>query len=368
MAKRPGTPAPTEIVKVDTENLLLDLENPRLAAQENLKTQDALAKYLWEEMAVDEIALSVARNGFFEEEPLFVIPGKGDNWIVVEGNRRLAAVKILLDDNLREMVGAAMLPAITAERRRELQQLPVSKYKTREELWQYFGFRHINGPKPWDPYSKAMYIAQVHEKYGVSLDEIAETIGDRNATVRRLYRGYELLKQAEHNELWSVEDRSRPRLAFSHLYTAAAQPEFQKFLGIDEEKSLKKNPVSRANYEHLQELLIWLYGSKSADIQPIVTTQNPDLNDLRKVIASREGLSALRSGYTLRQAIDASTADETRFSDSMFRARQELQRAKAVVTTGYKGEPDLLKTAEDSAALATSIHDEMLKKRSGKGR
>lgn len=369
MAKRPAVPVPepVEIVRIETDKLLLDAENPRIAAEDGLKSQESLAKFLWEEMAVDEIALSVARNGFFAEEPLFVIP-KGNNWVVVEGNRRLTAVKLLLDEKLREAVGASGLPEITAARRTELQQLPVSKYETREELWQYFGFRHINGPKPWDPHSKAMYIAQVHEQYGIPLDEIAERIGDRNATVRRLYRGYELLKQAERNELWSTEDRARTRFGFSHLYTAAAQPEFQKFLGIDDDKSFKKNPVSKANYPRLQELLLWLYGSKSAEIQPLVTTQNPDLNDLRRVIASREGLSALRAGYTLRQAIDASTADETRFSDSLFRARQELQRAKAVVTTGYKGEPDLLKTAEDAVALANSIYDEMSNKRAKKGR
>ncbi len=363
MAKSP--PKPTVIERIAVDQLLLDVDNPRLAAEEGLKTQKALAKYLWEEMAVDEIALSVARNGFFAEEPLFVIPKDG-KWIVVEGNRRLTAVKILLDEDLRNHVGAAGLPKLTSERRASLATLPVSKYRDREELWQFFGFRHINGPKPWDPYSKAMYIAHVHEEYGVSLDEIADSIGDRNATVRRLYRGFELLKQAERLELWSAEDRSRPRLAFSHLYTAAAQPEFQKFLGIDEEKSLKKNPVAKANFPRLQELLVWLYGSKSAEIEPVVTTQNPDLNDLRRVIASKDGLSSLRAGYTLRQSIEAATGDQQRLQDSMFRARQELQRAKSVVTTGYKGDADLLQTAEDTVLLATSIRDEMKKKRGGK--
>jgi hypothetical protein len=360
MAKKTAQAAEGERDNIDVEYLLLDVDNPRLAAEENLKSQDDLVKFLWEEMAVDEIALSIAKNGFFDEEPLFVIPhaSRKDYWIVVEGNRRLAAVKLLTDEALRKRVGATSLPSISLLRRTDLTDLPVSKYRTREELWQFFGFRHINGPKPWDPYSKAKYISQVHEEYGIALDEIAASIGDRHATVRRLYRGIKLLEQAENQSLWAAEDRTKPRLAFSHLYTAAAQGEFQKFLGISDD-TLKKNPVPAAHKKDLQDLLLWLYGSKSREIDPLVVTQSPDLNNLREVVASKEGLQSLRSGLSLKSSLDAAIGDERRFADSIFRARQELHQAKSSVTNGYKGQPELLKAAEETSALAETILDEM---------
>ena len=77
-------------------DLLLDPENPRLASGEGANLQEEIIGILWREMAVDEVAFSIAANGFFPEEPLFVVPGdpkkagQRGKYIVVEGNRRLA--------------------------------------------------------------------------------------------------------------------------------------------------------------------------------------------------------------------------------------------------------------------------------------
>lgn len=156
------------IERIPITHLRLDKENPRLAAIHGETTQKGLIKKLWDEMAVDELALSIAANGYFEEEPLIVIPEKAgnknpkqDTFTVVEGNRRLAAVLILRDANLRLTLGATDLPTITPEAARRLDELPVSIYDTREELWEYFGFRHINGPQAWDAFSKAQFVAKV---------------------------------------------------------------------------------------------------------------------------------------------------------------------------------------------------------------
>lgn len=48
-----------------TENLLLDAENARLASLSGDGSQENLLRILWSEMAVDEVALSIAENGWF---------------------------------------------------------------------------------------------------------------------------------------------------------------------------------------------------------------------------------------------------------------------------------------------------------------
>jgi hypothetical protein len=67
-------PQKMEIRLLPVQDLLLDPENPRLEAVTSTTNQTELIKAMWREMAVDEVALSIAENGFFEEEPLFVIP------------------------------------------------------------------------------------------------------------------------------------------------------------------------------------------------------------------------------------------------------------------------------------------------------
>jgi hypothetical protein len=356
--------AAAEVWDAPVDQLLLDVENPRLASGAGGETQEDLLRVLWTEMAVDEVAFSVAANGFFREEPLLVIPadnvkGSKDKYIVVEGNRRLAAVLFLRDAKLREKLKVTGLPAIDSKRRADLSTIPVFRYPNRESLWTFCGFRHINGAKPWDAFSKAQYVATVHEQYDESLDEIARKIGDRHTTVKRLYRGYKVLQQAEGKAGFSREDMFRNRFYFSHLYTAVDQTEFQKFLGIDAEKSLKANPVPQSKLPELKELMIFLYGQRSTGKEPLVRTQNPDLNILREVIGKAAALSAIRTGLSLERAYEIGIGDKRRFRDSLTRAKEELQQAKGTVTKGYSGEEDLYETIKDIELYAGKIKDEM---------
>jgi hypothetical protein len=358
------------IRRIPVERLLLDYENPRLASGSGADTQKDLLKVLWNEMAVDEVALSIAANSFFPEEHLLAIPHNPNEsvdarrkYVVVEGNRRLGAVLLLRDEALRREIGATDLPSINASEKAALATLPVSIYESRKELWQYFGFRHINGPKPWDAFSKAKYVASVHEKYDVDLKEIARSIGDRHATVVRLYRGHKLLEQAERSAGFRREDAVRNRFYFSHLYTAADQSEYQKFLGITAEGSLRPNPVPKSKLGNLRELMQWFYGSKSAKIEPVVRSQYPDLNLLREVISNPQSLVALRAGYSLERAHEISIGDARRFREALTRAKEDLQQAKATVTTGYAAEEDLFGVMESIILVSETIKSEMEAKR-----
>jgi len=350
---------------------MLDPENPRLAHVEIAKEPEGLAKAMWREMAVSEVALSIAENGFFPEEPLLAIPAPASpknnpHFIVVEGNRRLTAVLLLTDDTLRAKVKATDLPKLSPAKRRDLERLPVSVYPNKEALWEYFGFRHVNGPKEWDALAKATYVAQVRRKLGIDLDTIARKIGDQHSTVTRFYRGYVLLEQAEKEGLFNRENRVRNRLHFSHLYTAVSYPDIQKFLGITEKGSLVENPVKKSHFSQLSELMVWLFGDKDRDKDPIVVKQNPHLSMLREVISDRTALNALRSGISLERSHAISLGDSRRFEEALVNAKDALQEVRGTVTTGYKGDSEFLKSMEGVQMLTTAILNEMRQIAAGK--
>jgi len=341
-----------EIQEIALDKLRFDDQNPRLRSVNSDSSQLDLLRTLYSEMSVDEVALSIAENGFFPEEPLLVIEAKtksgkaAGTYIVVEGNRRLAAVQLLVDDALRKKIEATDLPKINAVRKDRLQSLPCIVYDDRQVLWQFLGFRHINGVKPWDAYSKANYVADVHEKYDIPLPKIAQSIGDRHSTVTRLYRGLVVLRQAE-QQGFNRDDRARNRFYFSHLYTALDQPEFQRFLKIDGEKSLRRSPVPASRSRELKELMTWLYGSKSQGREPVVRSQNPDLNKLRETISQPAALSALRKGTSLDRSHEISIGDERRFVDSVYGALEDLKQAIGLLATGFKKNNEGLSTAID---------------------
>ncbi|MCH7697474.1 MAG: hypothetical protein IH865_00845 [Chloroflexi bacterium] len=360
----PGNNGTVEARLEPQAELQFDERNPRLLEQLRKNgtgiSQEDIIRILWREFAVDEVAMSIAANGYFQHEPLFVTRDD-DHLVVVEGNRRLAAVRLLLNSNLRRQLGATDLPRITERVRRGLQEIPVIECQ-RNAVWEYIGFKHVNGPQAWQPVAKAGYIAWVRNTLKVPLDRIAKQIGDQHSTVRRLYRGLMALEQAEVAGVYDREERWRARFALSHLYTGLDYPSIQKFTGISGEASYsKRRPIPKRKIKEFGELCIWLYGSKTKEQPPIVQRQNPDLRNLAEVLGSRDGLAALRKGLPLQISLDISKGDEQLFREALVAAKQSLQDARGRLITGYEGEPDLLDTAEDIRELAVDTHKAMIK-------
>ncbi len=76
-------------------NLMLDAENPRIPPPLKGRSQDDLLAVLIEHDLIHELAKRIATNGYYADELLIVTPHNG-RFLVLEGNRRVAALKALL--------------------------------------------------------------------------------------------------------------------------------------------------------------------------------------------------------------------------------------------------------------------------------
>jgi hypothetical protein len=70
-------------------------------------------------------------------------------------------------------------------------------------------------------------------------------------------------------------------------------------------------------------------------------------------------LTALRTGLSLQRAYAISLGDTRRFEDALLQAKNALQEAKGTVSTGYKGDRELMSQMESINTLAASLLDEM---------
>ena len=278
----------TEMMPVS--ELVFDLANPRLAEFDLAKswTEADVMQFLWKAMDVRELVLSIAASGFFRHEPMIVISEGGEK-VVIEGNRRLAAVKVLLDPALIE-VPEQDIPVIDRSAKEELRHLPTIA-GTREDAWRYLGFKHVNGPAKWSSYAKSRYIADVHGNFGVNLEDIAKQIGDTHKTVQRLFRGLMVIEEAERLKVFRREDRWRKHFSFSHLYTGLDYDGISAFIGLRPETEEDQEPVPSDKKDELGELCLWMYGSKKKQTPPVIQTQNPHLRQLNEVLSNREGLA-----------------------------------------------------------------------------
>jgi hypothetical protein len=354
MATKPPAARLPDVHLEPYENLLLDPDNPRLAELKlTLKEQDRILLWLWKNKTVSELIDSILAGGYWPHEELFVSKEHG-KLVVVEGNRRLAAVKLLMEPETRTRLNIKAEWTPSAKVVESLKKLPVI-IRPRDEIWDYIGFKHLNGPQPWDSIAKAQYIHRVHTNFRVPLDQIASTLGDRNDTVVRMYRGYLVLKQAMDEGVFDPENRTKPKFAFSHLWTALTYRSVQDFLGVTQDQLLQGQLVPKKNRQKLGELMLWLYGNKEEDIEPKVRSQNPHLREMAEVLESPRGLQFLRSGQPLSVALEAARGDSRLFQDAISKAEAELRNASRFVATGFAGERELLETATNIEKLAKSL-------------
>lgn len=360
-----------DTTKISVDWLKLDRENPRLVGISARTTDESIVAQLYRGEELSELLQSISANGYLDIEPLIVWLDPADNkFTVLEGNRRLAAIRLFrepalvdaITKNERLKIG---IPEISDAVRASLAEVSVYRVPDREAAWSFIGFKHINGAAKWESYAKAKFAAEWYKSGKVSLEQISEKIGDRHDTIKRMVAAIYVLEQAERNDIFSLTDRKVTKFNFSHLYTALSRSTYMSYLGLETAWSRfdpRPDPVPGDKLARLREVLVWIYGSKEDDREPVVQSQNPDIKNLGETLASTEGLHILRAHGTLAEA-HASTrpADET-LSASLIRARSILREA-ANSLRGYDGrDQSLLNIAEDVSETSQTIYDRMRKK------
>ena len=347
-----------QIERCKAQELFFDIKNPRLVEFEQTTDESKILNILWDNMAVNEIVMSILANGFFENEAMYVLIEDGKK-IVVEGNRRLAAVKAILEptailnggmNKFQQRITQKLLDDLT-------NNLPIIILNSREDAWRYIGFKHVNGAVKWDSYAKAEYIAQVHNEYGIGLNDIAEQIGDSNKITLKLYQGLMVLRQANRDTEFKIDDVYYKRVYFSHVYTAISYEGFQKFLGIDVTKHTDIL-VPENKIKNLEEVMYWLLGSSKKKIKPVIRSQNPDLRNLNKVLYSTEAIQLLRVTKDLDKAYETSIEATDIFYQAIVEAKMNITKALSKISV-YDGDENMLRTVIELANAADSLYSGM---------
>lgn len=317
------------------ELLALDLDNPRLQTGSDVtaNNEGQAIEMLADIAALDELVTSICTNKYINLEPLIVYSESGrPPFKVLEGNRRLAAIKLIQNPALGKSLGIKVPEKISTVVMDSLRDILVYRVENPEEAREFIGFKHINGPQRWDAYAKAKYVADWYKKSGgmVGISEIAAKLGDNNNTLRAYIYAILILDQAEEANVWSIRDKySRGRFAFSHLYTALGREQYQEYLGLTDGWLDKPpiHPIKKEFLSNLSEVLAYVYGSKSDDRPNLVRSQNPDLKNIGLAIANQEARLILKNRGTLDVALDALKDPSDAFHDALISANLKISRA-----------------------------------------
>jgi len=229
-----------KVTDISIDKLLLDPNNfrfldlPQWTRRQknrfhNQTVQDATLKLLETipRYNLNELRKSFLSNGYVRFERIVVTPYaySKKHYLVVEGNRRVAAIKSLLRDNKEGVI------TLTEEQVSDFQSIPVAILDPEKEGFiaaerVIMGIRHIAGPQEWGAYQQAYLILQLVDEEGLDFDEIAKHLNLSVNDTKRRYRAIRALKAMENDEMYSKAAKPEYYRLFNELTSSPTVREF----------------------------------------------------------------------------------------------------------------------------------------------
>jgi hypothetical protein len=341
----------------NVNKLDLDPLNPRLPIEMHGATQDELFVYFIDYYGLEELAWSMAENGYWSEEPLLTIASSSDptRRIVVEGNRRLSAIKLLTDPHARSLSRNVLfwqeLSELTLDDH-DLLTIPTRKYENRESLLDYLGFRHVSGLLPWKADAKARYIHSLITEHGYTFERAARVIGSRKDTICRNFLAWASIEQARSAGVVTES----AELRFGVYYRALQNPRTRTFLqfeGWEDGTETQTHPLGGEGVSRLEEFLGYVFGSRK------VIKDSRQLDVLASVLNDSLALQILRTERNLELSIRARPVDREGLDAELRLAYRHAASAHAE-SFRFAGDADLIRSVDQLIEIATRIRHSLL--------
>ena len=165
-------------------NILLDSENPRIPDTYSKATQKSLLHELVLNEKVYELAKNIADNGYFPNDSLITVK-ENNKHIVLEGNRRLAALKLLITPDAAPDIWRAKFSSLS-------QNIPISLFDnvdvmvapSRQAAAPIIMSRHtLNQIEKWNPVMQDKFYMNLI-KQNLDPDDIAKEFNVKLSTIK----------------------------------------------------------------------------------------------------------------------------------------------------------------------------------------
>lgn len=225
--------------EVTVRDLLLDEENPRFASSilvresMNKITQEMIIEHLLKYSDVIKLAQRINEVGELHGSEIITCTKKGDKFVVLEGNRRTCACKLLLDRKLIPEQYRKTFPFITEHAKANIEKVMVTIYPDRESVQAYLSDRHIAGVKRWSALEKNNYYMNLFLQYG-NVEIVKKHTSDSISVVTKSIKKYQFFM-----DVFNVLKFKHPDLKIEKINYIPMVDRFMEILvGDDEEVGL----------------------------------------------------------------------------------------------------------------------------------
>jgi hypothetical protein len=346
--------------QIPVDQLEFDEQNPRFPRSLTNTGNESILGFMLSDAGLLDLMRSIAAQGFFPGEPLLVCPTEGGHtWIVVEGNRRLAACTLLHKPGLAPKSKVAVQKVALGVDPSTFTPVPCLVFKSRNEIMKHLGYRHVTGIKEWEPVAKARFLQQQFDDLNEPFDErfklIARTIGSRADYVGRLLTAHQLFEQIEDHNFFGITDLGESTINFSLITSALSYQEVVSYLGLKSSSDIEMQSLNRNRIEFLTK---FIFERKHG--QRTLLGESRNFRILAEVLGNASATAALESGVSLSQAAKISGFGAEAFRGLLIGAFENLQLAGDQLGEARPDEHDL-ETLEQVRRAAKSIRDDVRK-------
>lgn len=341
-----------EKITIKLNNLKFDAQNPRLPMRlQGVTDENKVIDYMVKYGNVTELMLSIGETGYSEAEPLLVVKEGTDKYIVVEGNRRLAALKLLNDSELTK-VRIQLINSVVSGAKYIPEEVPCIVYASREDVLDYLGYRHITGVKDWGALEKARYLDQLYQIHIKSIPQekiyqkLAKMIGSRSDYVYKLHTALKLYNKANDKAYYGADIKEED-ISFSWLTTALGYYGISKYLGISESNEPSLDTLNEENYK---KIFTWMFFPGKS-----VVKESRQISDLAKITEYPLALERLEKGSSIEEALLYTSAPSDAFIDMLKKAKQQLKQVKEGIEQLSEEPPEAKELIEDIERLLKTI-------------
>lgn len=338
-------------IELSLDQLLLDPNNPRFSElgkelndiPENRFAEEKIQAATKEKMKspifdVTELKDTIKTVGFLPMDRIVVRKWRGkvedgvDRYVVIEGNRRVTALKWLIDlhENGKETFTEGQLVNF-----KELSALLLDDQVAPETATLILpGLRHVSGVKEWGAYQKAKAVHALR-KAGLSPQESAQSLGLSTRAANTSYRCFLALEQMRADEEYG--EYALPKM-YSYFEEAFKRPDVKTWLDWSDENE------KFINAENLREFYSWMIPSTEDEESSPKLPEAKSVRDLGTIIKDVQALDVFRAADgTLSRALAKYEVDHP---EEWF--PKVIAAASAVKTLT----PDMLRSMDEHALKA----------------
>lgn len=349
--------------RIKVELLDFDPENPRFPPEVASGPIEHLVERFVRDERLQEVATSIADQGYFEGEPLLVTK-HGSRYHVIEGNRRLAALK-LLTKQVEVPEGRPSIEEVVENADHRPAEVPCLVFKDSTKVLRYLGFRHITGIKSWSSLQKARYLKRLKNTFYQGIEgktllvRLAREIGSRSDYVGQMLAALNVYERAEKQEFYKVKGLNPDEIDFSVLATALSYSSIAGYAGLDGRQDMEGENLSD---ENLKNLLSWMFVAKSN--QKSILGDSRNLKNLAAVVDSKNAINILIKEGNLDSAYQLSKGPALALNLALKNIEKRLKDAWEWMPLIDSPEPGDAERADDIRKLAQQLRDAIRSKKS----